>query len=338
MPSRFAVKVFANGFFAVIAIAIVIAFVIDRRDEVLDAVRNDWVIDYMHPLKDEAKAALALERKSGSPKALINLLESPSWEKLRLGDRAYSLKRKMLARLCINLQQQGDYPRLIKWSDVWLSMNDRDLDARAFWFEGIRHIPERESEGLEGLIANYHDFPENHYLHSFLIAAYRDQGDTVSATRMVIEKARSVANDILSGWQVFWTTSDYDNFSKDRSKHLSLRQGEGVETILQFDLPSDAATIRIDAPPKSRLRIHGIETSLGRTRSKVSNKEVKLSQMRRESGNLLAYGREDPYFVLPIKRVGDTDPGAEITVILYLQVNLIIAGYDVPVTELFDET
>ena len=60
--------------------------------------------------------------------------------------------------------------------------------------------------------------------------------------------------------------------------------------------------------------------------------------MRRESGNLLAYGREDPYFVLPIKRVGDTDPGAEITVILYLQVNLIIAGYDVPVTELFDET
>jgi hypothetical protein len=155
---------------------------------------------------------------------------------------------------------------------------------------------------------------------------------------MVIEKARSVANDILSGWQVFWTTSDYDHFSKDRSKHLSLRQGEGVETILQFDLPSDAATIRIDAPPKSHLRIHGIETSLGGTRYKVSNKEVKLSQMRRESGNLLAYGEKDPYFVLPIKRVSDTDAGAEITVILHLQVSLIVAGYDVPVTELFDET
>ena len=60
--------------------------------------------------------------------------------------------------------------------------------------------------------------------------------------------------------------------------------------------------------------------------------------MRRESGNFLAYGRKDPYFVLPIKRVGDTDAGAEITVILHLQVSLIVAGYDVPVTELFDET
>ena len=217
-------------------------------------------------------------------------------------------------------------------------MNDRDLDARAFWFEGIRHVPERESEGLEGLIANYHDFPKNHYLHNFLIAAYRDQGDTDSVTRMVTEKARSEANHFLSSWQVFWTTSDYDAFSNDRSKHLSLRQGEGVETILQFDLPSDVVTMRIDAPPKSRLRIHGIETSLGGTRYKVSNKEVKLSQMRRESGNFLAYGGEDPYFVLPIEWVGDTDLGAVIPVILHLQVSLIVAGYDVPVTELFDET
>ena len=252
------------------------------------------------------KAALALERKSGSPKALINLLESPSWEKLRLGDRAYSLKRKMLARLCINLQQQGDYPRLIKWSDVWLSMNDRDLDARAFWFEGIRHISGRESEGLAGLTANYHDFPENLHLQRFLAAAYLERGDPGTAIRVLGETARSMMSNVLDDWEIFWATSDFDFFSESRSTRIDLSRGNSLETTLHFDLPVDTTTVRIDLPAKTRLRIHNLRLSIGDVRNEIVFKEVRLSQMRYERETLVSYGGIDPYFVLPVKRIEQT--------------------------------
>ncbi len=80
MLTRFSAKAFANGLFALIAIAILLSFASDRRDATLNAIRDFWVGVYMESLKDEAKVALALERKTGDPAPLIHLLESPPWE------------------------------------------------------------------------------------------------------------------------------------------------------------------------------------------------------------------------------------------------------------------
>lgn len=334
MLTRFAAKAFANGFFAVIAITVLMSFASERRDGALNAIRDFWVDDYMQSLKDEAKVALALEKKTGDATPLIHLLGSSSWEKLGLGDRAYSIKRRILARLCLNLQQQGDYERLIKWSNVWLSMNDRDLDARAFWFEGIRHSPERESEGFEGLIANYHDFPENRYLQRFLAAAYLDRGDTDAAAKT----ARSMVSEVLSDWQIFWTTSDSDFFSESRSARVALSRGDGTEVALQFDLPANTTALRIDLPPKSHLRIHNLESGIGEVRRKVDFNEVRLSQMRYEGETLVASGGKDPYFVLPIESIEQADPDAKIVVTLRLQISVVILGHELGVTEFFSET
>lgn len=334
MLTRFAAKAFANGFFAVIAIAILMSFASDRRDDALNAIRDFWVDDYMQSLKDEAKVALALEKKTGDPTPLMRLLVSPSWEMLGLGDRAYSIKRKMLARLCLNLQQQGDYERLIKWSDAWLSMNDRDLDARAFWFEGIRHSPERESEGFEGLIANYHDFPENRYLQRFLAAAYLDRGDTDAAAKT----ARSMVSEVLSDWQIFWTTSDSDFFSESRSARVALSRGDGAEVTLPIDLPANTTALRIDLPPKSHLRIHDLHLSIGGEKQEIALKEAGLSQMRYEGETLVASGGKDPYFVLPIESIEQADPDAKIVVTLRLQISVVILGHELGVTEFFSET
>lgn len=334
MLTRFAAKAFANGFFAVMAITVLMSFASERRDEALNAVRDFWVDDYMQSLKDEAKVALALERKTGDPMPLIHLLGSSSWEKLGLGDRAYSIKRKMLARLCLNLQQQGHYESLIKWSDVWLSMNDRDLDARAFWFEGIRHSPERKSEGFEGLIANYHDFPQNLYLQRFLAAAYLDRGDAGAAVKV----AKSLVSGVLSDWQIFWTTSDSDFFSESRSTRTDLSPGDGAEVTLPIDLPANTTAIRIDVPPKSHLRIHDLQLSVGGEEQEIALKDVGLSQMHYESESLVALGGKDPYFVLPIESVRRADPDVEIAVTLHLQISVLILEHELGVTEFFSET
>lgn len=339
MPSRFALKVGANSFFALVAtVALVSLFAENTRDNFLNEVRDDWVTHDMESLNEEAELALAQQELDQNPDILTRTLGSSPWDQLRPGDRGYHLKRKLIVRLCITLQEREDYERLARWAETWLAMNDRDLDARAFWFEGIRHISGREIEGLEGLIANYHDFPENHYLRSFLATAYLDRGDPGTAIRVLGETGRSMASQVLSNWQIFWTTSDSDFFSESRSTRIALSRGNGSETTLQFELPADTTAIRIDLPPKSHLRVYSLQISIGEVRREITVEEVSLSQIRRERETLIADGGEDPYFVLPVERIGGTNQDVRIAVTLQLQVNVVVLGHDLNLTELFEET
>jgi len=335
MLSRFTVKIIANGLVAMIAMVFLASFFAENaRDALLDDIHDFWAAQYMESLNEEAESALAQQELDRNPDTLIRVLGSSPWDQLRPGDRAYPLKRRIFTRLCTTLQERGDYERLVKWAGAWLSMNDRDLDARAFWFEGIRHISGRESEGLAGLTANYHDFPGNLHLQRFLAAAYLERGDTEAAAKI----ARSMMSNVLDDWEIFWATSDSDFFSERRSTRIDLSRGNSLETTLHFDLPVDATTVRIDLPAKTRLRIHNLRLSIGEVRNEVVFKEVRLSQMRYERGTLVSYGGIDPYFVLPVKRIEQTDPNAKIAVTLQLQISTVILGYELSLSHLFDET
>ena len=334
MPSKFSLKVGANSFFAVLAAVVLILFFAENtRDDLLNNIRDFWITHRMGSLNEEALAALAREELDSNPDTLIRILKSSAWDQLRPGDRGYSLKQRMFVRLCTTLQERNDHEESVKWAGAWLALNDRDLDARAFWFEGIRHIPGREKEGLEGLISNYHDFPKNLYLRRFLAVAYLDQGEVEAAIKI----ARSMMSHVLSGWQVFWVTSDSDFFSESRSARVSLSRGMAMETTLQFDLPADTTSVRIDVPPKSHLRILDLQLRIGGEKQEIAFKEARLSQMRYEGGSLVAYGGDDPYFVLPVKIVGRANPDAKLPVVLHLEMMAVYLGHDFNVIDLFDE-
>jgi len=335
MLSRFTVKVIANSLVAMIAIVVLASFFAENtRDKALKDIRNLWVAHYMESLNEEAVSALAQHELDRNPDILIRVLGSSPWDQLRLGDQAYPLKRRIFTRLCTTLQERGDYKRLVKWAEAWLAMNDRDLDARAFRFEGIRHISGRESEGLAGLTATYHDFPENLHLQRFLAAAYLERGDTDAAAKI----ARSMMSNVLNDWEIFWATSDSDFFSESRSTRIDLSRGNSLETTLHFDLPVDTTTVRIDLPAKTHLRIHNLRLNIGEARNEIVFKEVRLSQMHYERGTLVAYGGNDPHFVLPVKRIGQSDPNAKVAVTLQLQISTVILGHELSLSDLFDET
>jgi len=335
MPSKFSLKVGANSFFAVLAAVVLILFFAENtRDDLLNNIRDFWVTHHMESLYDEGQAALADEELDRNPDTLIRMLESSAWDKLRLGDRAYYLKRRIFARLCTTLRERNDYEELVKWAQTWLALNDRDLDARAFLLEGIRHIPGREKEGLDGLISNYHDFPQNLYLRRFLAAAYLDLGEVEAATKI----ARSEMNHLISGWQIFWTTSDSDFFSQSKSTHVPLSPGVGVRTTLQFDLPANTTRVRIDLPPTTHLRIHDLKLSIGGEKQKIAFKEARLSQIRYEGGSLVSYGGNDPFFWLPVEIVGQANPDAKLPAVLHLEVKAVILGREFSLSDLFDET
>jgi len=112
----------------------------------------------------------------------------------------------------------------------------------------------------------------------------------------------------------------------------------GVQTTLQFDLPANTTNVRIDVPPKSHLRIHDIQLSIGGEKQEIAFKEARLSQMRYEGGSLVAYGGDDPYFWLPVKIARQADPDAKLPVVLHLEMMAVILGYELSVSDLFDET
>ncbi len=192
---------------------------------------------------------------------------------------------------------------------------------------GFRLVPEQGGGGER-------PFPGNLHLQRFLAAAYLERGDTEAAAKI----ARSMMSNVLDDWEIFWATSDSDFFSESRSTRIDLSRGNSLETTLHFDLPVDATTVRIDLPAKTHLRIHNLRLSIGKVRNEIVFKEVRLSQMRYERGTLVSYGGIDPYFVLPVKRIEQTDPNAKIAVTLQLQISTVILGYELSLSDLFDET
>jgi hypothetical protein len=338
MISRFTAKALTNSLLAGISIAMLAAlFVSFHHDEILEEFGSEWVDDYAKSLRHEAKAALAQEKKTGRADALVTLLETPSWNEAHFGDRAYPLKRKLLKRLCVNLKQQGDYSALAHWASEWLSLNERNLDARAFWYEAIRHFPERKEEGLEGLVTNYQNFPENYYIFSFLANAYNENGNADASKALAKKYARTVVKAVVTRWQVFWITKYQKTFSQARSKVLSIKPDINGRTLLTFELPVDITHLRIDPPARSHLRIDRVELEIYGNKNQIPTKDLKPSQMRREPNGLVAYGGIDPYFSLPVNIDAHEGADTKVKINVRFQVNLIIGGYELPLADLLEQ-
>ncbi len=308
-------------------------FVSFHHDEILEEFGSEWVDDYAKSLRHEAKAALAQEKKTGRTDALVTLLETPLWSETHFGDRAYPLKRKLLERLCVNLKQQGDYSALAHWASKWLSLNDRDLDARAFWYEAIRHFPGREGEGLEGLVKSQHNFPDNVLLTTFLVDVYRETGNTAAAESLIRPIARDLADAVVKNWELFWITQEQKHFSQAQSRGFALSTNSDGKCSLVVTLPADATMLRVDPPPRSALRIYDIELTVNQRKKSVQISDVSREQIVQDNESLIVQQSEDPKFFIPVEVRDDEVGGKIIRVKLEFQANLIVHGVELPLAK-----
>jgi hypothetical protein len=337
MISRFTAKVLANSLLAGISIAMLAAlFVSFHHVEILEEFGSEWVDDYAKSLRHKAKAALAQEKKTGRTDALVTLLETPLWSEAHLSDRAYPLKRKLLERLCVNLKQQGDYSALAHWASEWLSLNERNLNARAFWFEAIRHFPDEENEGLQGLITNQRAFPENNYLSLFLIKAYKEINNYGLANQLLQQVARSEAQTALNDWQVYWATSSQKKFSETLSKHLAPKFNHRDQLALVTHIPTDSVRLRIDPPRRSRIRIYQIEVQIDNQTIRFPTSTLEFDHLRREEDGLIADRKLDPQFYLSIGKYLESADREEVTVSIRFYVDVVIGEDELPLVDFFD--
>ncbi|XXK22051.1 hypothetical protein ACMAY5_12700 [Arenicellales bacterium nBUS_48] len=339
MPSRFATKVLANSLLAGISIVMLaLLFVSFHHDEILERFGSEWVNDYAQSMKQEAITAFSQAKKTNQTSPLIALLEKAQWEEVLLDDRAYPLKRALLLRLCLALEQQENYGALRKWSLSWLSLSDRDLDARAFWYEAIRHSPGEEDEGLRGLITNQHAFPENNYLSQFLIKAYRETDNYELADQLLQETMNAEAKSALEDWRIYWTTPRQKSFSEVVSKPLGPKFNHQGQLTLVTHIPADSILLRVDPPRGSRIRIYQIEVQTDQRTIRFHTSILKFNQLRREKDSLIADGKPDPQFYLPIRQNIEPTDREQVTVSIRCYVDVIVGEDEIPLVDFFDQT
>ena len=337
MISRFTAKVLANSLLAGISIAMLTAlFVSFHHDEILKEFGKEWVDDYAQSMRQEVISAFSQARKTNQTSLLTTLLEQPQWDEVLLDDRAYGLKRALLLRLCVALEKQRDYRALKKWSLKWLSLTGRDLDARAFWYEAIRHFPDEENEGLQGLITNQRAFPENNYLSQFLIKAYKETNNYGLPDQLLQQAARSEAKTALTAWQIYWTTSSQKKFSKALSKHLAPKFNHRGQLTLVTHIPTDAVRLRIDPPRGSHVRINQIEVQIDNQIIRFPISTLKFNQLRREEDGLIADGKLDPQFYLSIGKYLESADREEVTVSIRFYVDVVLGEDQLPLVDFFD--
>ncbi len=123
-------------------------------------------IDYHGNQRNDALKALG----QGNLDAVTDLLVD--WETFRKGDRAYPFKRELLLQLAEELNARERYEELYYWTTVWVGLDDRDITARAYYLQALRHNSERYREALDGLAREHQRFPLNEALAQFYADAH----------------------------------------------------------------------------------------------------------------------------------------------------------------------
>lgn len=206
-------KTLANILLTTTAVlALMFIFATFHHNNVLRKLGGSWSAKHGRVLLKEAEKALKHEQASGLPDAISTLLNSSPWRDIRISDRGYQLKRTLLEQLCEHYLTRRKYEELTSCAEQWLSVNERDMDAKAFWYEGLRHLPGRQHEGFKGLLENHRRFPGHYFSGLFLSRAYEDRGNSGRAAELLFETARATAKTQLE-WRIYWKTKASPSYS-----------------------------------------------------------------------------------------------------------------------------
>ena len=338
MLSRFTAKILANSLLAGTTLLFLGAlFTASYHSDIVKKIGKHWVAHYAQSMKQEAISAFSQATKTNQTSPLTTLLEKPRWDEVLLDDRAYPLKRALLLRLCIVLEQQENYGALRSWSLSWLSLSDRDLDARAFWYEAIRHSPGEEDEGLQGLITNQRAFPGNSYLSQFLIMAYKETNNYGLANQLLQKTMGTEAKIALEDWQMYWTTPRQKSFSQVLSQPLGPKFNHRGQLALATHIPADSVLLRVDPPRGSRIRIYQIEAQIDNETIHFPASTLKLNQLRREKDSLIANGKPDPQFYLPIGKYIEPADRERVAISIRCYADVVVGEDGAPLIDFFGQ-
>ncbi len=230
----------------------------------------------------------------GNAEPAIRTLED--WQEVKKGDRVFPLKRTLLLKLADFLHKENNIAQLLTWTREWQSLDNRDISARAFYFEALRLTPEFHAEGVEGIASAYQQFPANPRLSRFYADTLRAAGDTATADK--IHKSK-IANQLL-GWELFWDTGQGFNGIEKSAVDVKAAD-DGARFTIEFTLPANTLRFRLDLPPQSEIGISDLDIRIDDQALPFVTANLELVMMHFNNGLLISNGERDPYIIFNIK-------------------------------------
>jgi len=167
-------KILGNGLLLIGALLFIALLLIGPRQiSLIDAWGDRWLSAYLESHKKPFRVLTKSIRKGQTDQA-INYLQT-KWQDVQKGDYIYRFKRRLLLALATELHRQERYQELLYWSSEWITLDDRDIDAVAFWHEALYRSADRKTEGLNGLQKAWNLFPDNVILTRFFLLSLKDQ-------------------------------------------------------------------------------------------------------------------------------------------------------------------
>ena len=159
--SKLQSKIYANALSMTGALLLVVViFISFSRPELVNKFGSKWIAFYLESYSSQAGTMLN-QLEKGETDEVVKLLQDPKWTDVLLDDKPYWLKREILKALCIVFHANKDYKQLLHWATMWRALDERDVDAMAFWYEALRHTTDRQKFGINGLSEGRRKFPEN---------------------------------------------------------------------------------------------------------------------------------------------------------------------------------
>ena len=267
--------------------------------------------------------------------AMKSLKEEP-WQALLPGDRGWVYITAINRKLADVLYRQGLYEKLFELSKVWHKHNDRDLAARAYLYESIRHLPGREEEGRAALKREFDKFPTHRIIARFNSYAQMSSGEITTRT---MPSYRQVVKKIIDGWELElrWRAEHttlvqnliehYDDnrwseiwkslkeiwkfyfvwkenkelYEKKQIREFSIQpDADGINTIVMSVDPVITTTLRIDPPSHSMLIISGIKLRINGQPMELTERMFEYANMYERDGYIWQTGMNKPRFYLKV--------------------------------------
>jgi hypothetical protein len=280
----------------------------------------------------EARKILA-HLNDGQIDSALKSFEKSEWASVLYNDRAYLHKRRVLSLLCKKLEAMKDYERLIQLASQWRQLHDRDIDAMAYWYEALRHSPDRKKEGLQGLIKGLDQFPSNALMTTFLFKAYLEVDDHENVEKLLDRRVKIAAKIVLSGWKLHWTTKTKLTKNKLNSRAVTISTDGTNFQYLTFELPPNTTRLRLDPPPFLTLSLSEIQLEIDGITQDFSESDVALKQMQHKNNSIVTLGQRNPYFYFKTRPYLKKSKNDIVHVVIRFRLALIIEGYELPLAK-----
>jgi len=253
------------------------------------------VAQHQRPYKRAYKEAVKALEHGNTSVAMSTLT---AWQNIKKGDRVFSHKRELLNQLTGELHNQNRVPEFLDWANKWRALDDRDITARAYYFEALRLSPEFHSQGLDGLSLAYKHFPKNQRLAELHANTLREAGGFIAADKMQENKVTEQSLD----WELFWDTGEGFNATEKSKIKIETTLTDNSRRI-NFALPANTRKFRLDLPPSSTLTLSSLAIQINGLPYLINPDTIRLVMMQYAQGLFSSAGDPDPFIIFDLKNM-----------------------------------